>query len=123
MKRTALARGFVPWCAALTIAAAWALVHWPRWPWIAAYFAAVNAVTFVLYGADKALSRCRSAPRVPERTLHLFALAGGTPGALIGQQVFRHKTRKSSFRLMFWLIAALEAGLLGLWLWYSGAWR
>ncbi len=50
-------------------------------------------------------------------TLHAIAFLGGTPGALIGQKVFRHKTIKRSFRLVFWLRALLQAGLVGLWLW------
>lgn len=68
--------------------------------WLAAWYAAASVVTFVAYGLDKAASQ-RSAPRVPEQTLHLVDLAGGWPGALVAQQLFRHKTRKRSFRRAF----------------------
>lgn len=123
MNRAALARSFGLWAGALTIALTGALVYWPHWPWIPAYFVSISAVTFVFYGLDKFLSRRRNAPRVPERTLHAIALLGGTPAALIGQKVFRHKTIKRSFRLVFWLIAILQVGLVGLWAWREELFR
>lgn len=56
------------------------------------YLAAVNLVTFTVYGVDKAKAR-RSAWRVPEKTLFLLPLLGGSVGALLGMLVFRHKTK------------------------------
>lgn len=56
------------------------------------YLAAVNLVTFTVYGADKARAK-RGAWRVPEKTLFLLPLLGGSIGALLGMWVFRHKTR------------------------------
>lgn len=44
--------------------------------------------------------------RIPEKGLHAIELLGGWPGALLAQQVFRHKTRKLSYQLWFWLIVA-----------------
>lgn len=46
--------------------------------------------------------------RIPENVLHALELAGGWPGALLAQQVFRHKTRKLSFQLVFWIIVLLH---------------
>ena len=86
-------------------------------PSILAYLSAVNLVTFGLYGGDKAASKLGML-RVPERTLHLFDLAGGTPGGFAAQEIFRHKTSKGSFRKVFWLIALAQVVLIG-WL----AWR
>ena len=72
---------------------------------------AVNAIAFCYYGYDK--GRARSAQsRVPEVVLHAQALAGGTLGAYAGMRLFRHKTIKGSFRIVFWTIAVLQAGLL-----------
>ncbi|HYF00159.1 MAG TPA: DUF1294 domain-containing protein [Planctomycetota bacterium] len=81
-------------------------------PWIA--FGALNAATLVLYAYDKAASR-RSWRRVPERTLHLLALAGGSPAAFVGQQLFRHKTAKPRFQAVFWIIVITQLAALGLW--------
>jgi len=53
---------------------------------------------------------------VSERTLHLFELAGGWPGALIGQQLFRHKRSKGSYMRVFWVIVLLHAGGWAWWL-------
>lgn len=109
---------FAAWGGALTIALMGAFVLWAGWTWLPAYLAAINLVTFGFYGLDKLQSRRPSAPRVPERTLHAIAFAGGSPGALVGQQVFRHKTMKKSFRRTFWALALLQAALVAAWLWW-----
>lgn len=60
------------------------------------YLAAINFTTWVAYGLDK--GRAKSGKwRIPERTLLLLALAGGSLGALAGMIMFRHKTRKPKF--------------------------
>ncbi len=46
--------------------------------------------------------------RIPEKQLHAVALLGGWPGALLAQQLLRHKTQKASFQGIFWLIVALH---------------
>jgi len=82
---------------------------------LAAYFISVSAVTFLAYGFDKQQA-ANSSWRVPEWLLHLLTLVGGTAGALAGQVVFRHKTRKSHFRAVFTLIVGLQAILVVIWL-------
>ena len=67
---------------------------------------------FVAYGIDKRLAQT-GRRRVSEKRLHLIALAGGWPGALAAQRVFRHKTQKLSFRLVFWMVVVLHLGLVG----------
>ena len=60
------------------------------------YLAAINFTTWVVYGLDK--GRAKSGKwRIPERTLLLLALAGGSLGALAGMIMFRHKRRKPKF--------------------------
>ena len=56
------------------------------------YLAAINLMTFTVYGVDKAKAR-RGAWRVPEKTLFLLPLLGGSVGALLGMLAFRHKTK------------------------------
>jgi uncharacterized membrane protein YsdA (DUF1294 family) len=68
--------------------------------WAAAWYTLTSAVAFALYGLDKRAAQ-RGAWRTPERTLQLLAFAGGWPGALLGQSVFRHKHRKTAFQGVF----------------------
>mgnify|MGYP004732687693 FL=1 len=56
------------------------------------WLAVINLVTFAIYGIDKAKSK-RGAWRVPEKTLFLLPLLGGSLGALLGMRVFHHKTK------------------------------
>lgn len=76
-------------------------------PWWLLAYGVLSVVSFVQYWLDK-----RSAEtgrwRTPENTLHITELLGGWPGALVAQQVLRHKTRKLSFLLPFWLIVAVH---------------
>jgi uncharacterized membrane protein YsdA (DUF1294 family) len=44
--------------------------------------------------------------------LYFFAIAGGWPGAAIGQQVLRHKSQKKEFRLVFWVTVFVNCGVL-----------
>ncbi len=79
------------------------------------YLAAVNVVTFTVYGIDKRKAR-RGAWRIPEKTLFLLPLLGGSVGALLGMKVFRHKTKHWYF---VWGIPAILLAQLALtvWLW------
>ena len=55
-----------------------------------------NGIAFLLFGLDKWKAK-RNAYRIREQTLLLWALAGGSVGALLGMRLFRHKTRKPLF--------------------------
>ena len=81
---------------------------------VAVYFGA-SIVTFIAYARDKSAAK-QGSWRTKEKTLHLFALAGGWPGAIIAQQKFHHKTKKKSFRAVFWVTAVLNCGGL---FWFS----
>lgn len=76
---------------------------------LAAAYAAASACTFILYGIDKSAARA-GRPRTPEKALHLLALSGGWPGALLAQAAFRHKTRKQPFVAILWLTAIINCG-------------
>ncbi len=78
-------------------------------------FAGMSAVAFVLYGLDKWAAK-RNAQRTPENTLQLCALLGGWPGALLAQQIFRHKSSKRSFQVVFWSMVVINCGALGFFL-------
>ena len=70
--------------------------------WLGGWCMLTSAVSFALYGQDKRAAQ-RKQWRIPERTLQLLAFAGGWPGALLGQALFRHKHRKAAFQWVFWL--------------------
>lgn len=72
-----------------------------------AAYGIVSLLAFFLYWSDKRKARTDSW-RTPENILHAVELAGGWPGALLAQQMFRHKTRKVSFQLLFWMIVLLH---------------
>ena len=56
------------------------------------YLVAINAASFVMMGVDKRRAR-RGRWRISEKALFAAALAGGSAGAVLGMQIFRHKTR------------------------------
>ena len=71
----------------------------------------VNVITFVVYGIDK-LKAKKGKWRVPEATLLLLAVVGGSVGAWCGVRVWHHKTMHAKFKYGIPLIMAMQAGLL-----------
>lgn len=69
--------------------------------------AGLSFLSFVLYGIDKQAARSRLW-RIPENQLHVIALLGGWPGALLAQSFFNHKTRKRSFQGLFLLCVLIN---------------
>ena len=73
----------------------------------------VNLAAFILYGVDKRRAIC-GMYRIPEKVLLGVAVAGGAYGAGLGMYVFRHKTRKTKFRIMvpvcmlLWTVGAIS---------------
>ena len=79
-------------------------------PLVLGLYMAASLVTFIMYAVDKSAAR-KGAWRTQESTLHLLSLAGGWPGALVAQQKLRHKSKKQSFRSVFWLTVLLNCGI------------
>ena len=75
------------------------------------YIVCINLVTIAVFAWDK-YTAISGQWRIPEKTLLMLALIGGSPGAIIAQQRLRHKTRKQPFRARLLLIAGLHAVLL-----------
>ncbi|BFM13661.1 cold shock and DUF1294 domain-containing protein [Simiduia litorea] len=71
------------------------------------YYLAINSLTFIWYLSDKAAAQ-KGQWRIKESRLHLMALLGGWPGATFAQQIFRHKSKKLSFRMVYWLTILLN---------------
>ena len=81
---------------------------------IAVVYVVMSIVTFGAYALDKEAARA-DRWRTPESTLHMLGLFGGWPGALLAQQLLRHKSKKASFIAAFWFSAAVNASVL-LWM-------
>lgn len=83
-------------------------------PWIPGLYMVASLLTFIMYAVDKSAAR-KGHWRTQESTLHIMSLAGGWPGALVAQQKLRHKSRKKSFRSVFWATVLLNVGVF-IWL-------
>lgn len=64
---------------------------------LAYYLLGINAVTFIVYGIDKYKAK-KAKWRIPEATLLLLAVLGGSIGAWMGMKVWHHKTMHKKFK-------------------------
>ena len=71
----------------------------------------LNILPMVIYGVDKIAAR-KTWRRIPEFTLLVFGALGGWLGAMAGQQLFRHKTRKQPFRTYFILSVIVSVSIM-----------
>ncbi len=71
------------------------------------YLFLINAAAFVLMLADKHKAR-KNLWRIPEATLLLVAVFGGSIGSLLGMYAFRHKTRHLAFTVGIPVILAMQ---------------
>lgn len=78
---------------------------------ITAYFVLVNFIGFGLMGIDKRKA-VKGTFRIPEATLFIVALIGGSIGSIFGMYTFRHKTRKWYFVYGMPAILVLQVALL-----------
>ena len=78
---------------------------------IVIYLAAINVITFIMFGADKARA-AKGRWRISEAALILAVLLGGSIGALAGMRIFHHKTRHRKFTIGIPVILALQIILM-----------
>ena len=83
-------------------------------PAVLILYVGMSLVTYLIYYLDKSAARS-GRWRTKESSLHLLALLGGWPGAMVAQQRLRHKSRKQPFRFIFWLTVIANLGAL-IWL-------
>ena len=74
---------------------------------LAAYLLVINLAAFAMYGIDKRKA-IKDQWRIPEKTLLLVALIGGSVGAFAGMQTFHHKTKHKNFTLGIPLIILMQ---------------
>jgi uncharacterized membrane protein YsdA (DUF1294 family) len=77
------------------------------WSWIIG----VSLASFFTYGYDKSIAG-RGVTRIPEVVLHLLTAVGGTVGSFAAMRIFHHKTQKTSFQLVFWVIVIIQIVLI-----------
>jgi uncharacterized membrane protein YsdA (DUF1294 family)/cold shock CspA family protein len=99
---------------------AWVLIQ-DRNPVPLLIYTIMSLFTFVTYAIDKkkAIDGNR---RMPENVLHLLELFGGWPGGLVAQYKARHKSRKESYQIVFWLIVFLHVLAWADYLLLNGRW-
>ncbi|WP_051222129.1 DUF1294 domain-containing protein [Neptunomonas japonica] len=76
---------------------------------VLAIYLAMSIITFITYALDKSAA-INGRWRTKESTLHVFALAGGWPGALLAQQTLRHKSSKQAFINVLWITVIVNLG-------------
>ena len=75
------------------------------------YLIVINILTFAVYGIDKWKAK-QGSWRISEETLLMLAVIGGTIGALLGMQVWRHKTMHLKFKYGLPLILLAQIALM-----------
>ena len=102
-------RVYIPcvFMAGLGIASATGLTSWI----IFGVYGVASLLTFGAYFIDKAAAKA-GRWRTPEKSLHMLSLIGGWPGAMVAQQLIRHKSSKASFQVVFWITVVLNSVVL-----------
>ena len=70
----------------------------PVWIAVIAWLVIINLIAFAIFGIDKKRAK-KGQWRIPEKTLFLSAILGGSIGAILGMYVFRHKTKHWYFQI------------------------
>jgi len=107
--------GFVLFCTVLITA----IILWLSFSldFLYSWLAAVNLITFFSYGFDK-WAASSTMTRIPEKVLLLLALTGGTPAALLGMYIFRHKISKSEFKYKLLLVLLVQVVLIAVYYYF-----
>lgn len=71
--------------------------------WFAGWIIATSSICYGFYSWDKRRAR-EGAWRLPEKMLHFWELLGGWPGGFLAQRRLRHKSSKTHYLFVFWLI-------------------
>ena len=92
--------------------------RWGFFPLVLLAYVGLSLLAFLVYAFDKSAA-VSGRWRTAEKTLHVLSLAGGWPGALLAQQLLRHKSSKPSFVVAFWITVLLNVGAFVAW--HAGA--
>ncbi len=78
---------------------------------LAYYLLAINVVAFIMYGIDKYKAK-KAKWRIPEATLLLLDVLGGSIGAWMGMKVWHHKTMHKKFKYGIPAILLIQIALM-----------
>ena len=92
-------------CLPVVLAAGYFFGQPPRW--LLWSYPVGSVLSFFAYAVDKSAAR-QGTGRISEKTLHWLGLLSGWPGALLAQQLLRHKSSKAQFRAVFWCSVVLN---------------
>ena len=67
----------------------------------------MSFIAFVAYAKDKHAAQ-NEKWRISENTLHILSILGGWPGAKLAQSFLRHKSKKISFRIIYWITVCIN---------------
>ncbi|HUG19663.1 MAG TPA: cold shock and DUF1294 domain-containing protein [Planctomycetaceae bacterium] len=81
--------------------------------WLPLLYLLLSLITLLVYSKDKSAAQ-NNRWRTSEKSLQVLALVGGWPGALLGQNLFRHKNRKLEFQIVFWFVVWVNCGIFAL---------
>ena len=70
----------------------------PVWIAVIAWLVIINLTAFAIFGIDKKRAK-KGQWRIPEKTLFLSAILGGSIGAILGMYIFHHKTKHWYFQV------------------------
>ena len=69
----------------------------PVWIAVIIWLVIINLTAFAIFGIDKNRAK-KGQWRIPEKTLFLSAILGGSIGAILGMYIFHHKTKHWYFQ-------------------------
>jgi uncharacterized membrane protein YsdA (DUF1294 family) len=82
------------------------------------YLVLVNLTAFLMMGTDKRKAQTGKW-RIPERTLFIPVLLGGSIGGMLGMRIFHHKTKHWKFKIGFPMIFLLQLTAVGCIIYYN----
>lgn len=71
------------------------------------YLILINIIEFIIMGLDK-LFAIKHKERIPEIVLLSISFLGGSIGSILGMIIFRHKTKKWKFKILFTLFLIMH---------------
>lgn len=91
-----------------------------HWKILLAYLGIVSLISIIVCIYDKKISKRGNVRlRVPEKSLFLWSLLGGSVAMYITMRLIRHKTKHKSFMLGIPAIIILQAALMGVLIYYG----